>query len=363
MSDDRENEDLTLAESIRQKIAGAANQPAIPQRSNKADDSKSLSAVSGDPGMFNCDPSIQNWKPLVPGEIVGKTFKVVAGPTIGSNVEVYEGRHAMLGLRIALRFLRPESVRSASEREAFFDEVQIQSALSSPYIANVFDYVTEPSGKVFMVEEFIDALPLDRFLDENKSGQLELIVVQFTQICELLSTLHDGGFVYLAAKPNHFLVTPHGDAKKNSDPPQTNGTADLCPVVKVIDFNRVQAIGDYKSRESDIGRLFERCPYPSPEQLSGGTVDRRSDVYNLGCLLYRLVSHQEPFSAQNAESLRECHLRVIPASSIAACNDMAGAKGALLDGIIQKAMSKIPADRYQSCEELAIAMSALSASN
>jgi serine/threonine-protein kinase len=148
-------------------------------------------------------------------------------------------------------------------------------------------------------------------------------------ICGALDFSHRNGIVHRDVKPGNVMITPQG-------------------AVKVMDFGIARAVSDSAATMTSTAAVIGTAQYLSPEQARGEGVDARSDVYSLGCLLYELVTGAPPFTGDSPVAVAYQHVREDPRlpSSI---NPEVPAE---LDAILLKAMSKNPANRYQSAADM-----------
>ena len=148
-------------------------------------------------------------------------------------------------------------------------------------------------------------------------------------ICGALDFSHRNGIVHRDVKPGNVMITPAGS-------------------VKVMDFGIARAVSDSAATMTSTAAVIGTAQYLSPEQARGEGVDARSDVYSLGCLLYELVTGAPPFTGDSPVSVAYQHVREDPRLP----SSINPAIPPELDSILLKAMSKNPANRYQSAAEM-----------
>ena len=182
---------------------------------------------------------------------------------------------------VALKIIRPGmDTRDVVAR--FEVERQALALMDHPNIARVFDGGRTESGRPYFVMEFVSGIPITRYCDEQRlgtSGRLQL----FLQVCHAVQHAHQKGIIHRDLKPSNILVTN-----------QNSGA-----VPKVIDFGIAKATSGAitSATATTFTQLIGTPAYMSPEQMDFGRVDidTRSDVYNLGVLLYELLTGQTPF--------------------------------------------------------------------
>ncbi len=246
-----------------------------------------------------------------------------------STGELFRARDTKVGRTVALKFISAEMFPDAATRTAFFDQARAAMALSHPNIATLFD-VGEYEGDCYLAYEFASGITL-RQECEGRSVNPRRVVELAVQIADALADAHGHGLVHADLRPDTIIVTHKGSAK-------------------LLEFGM--------SRWTSGGRIRDaaaRAPqalgpdaipvvsYMSPEQLIGGAIDARTDIFSLGVIAYEMLTGRNPFAAATAEATA---VNVMAARSPA--TNALSTSLADLDALITKAMSKEIDSRPQS---------------
>ena len=238
----------------------------------------------------------------------------------GGMATVYLAYDLKHGRNVAIKVLRPEVAALIGPR--FRREIEIVARLTHPHIIPLFD-----SGQVgdliYYVMPFIEGESLRAHLTREKQLNLEEALRLTRDIASALAHAHEQGLVHRDIKPENILLS-HG-------------------IAMVADFGIARG-----SLESDAGgateivtgtNLIVGTPrYMSPEQVSGGDVDARGDIYSLACVLYEILAGEAPFVGGSAADVMRLHLVAEPPSASEVPREIAK--------VITKALAKRPDDRY-----------------
>lgn len=233
---------------------------------------------------------------------------------------------------------------SKAIRERFFQERKILAALRHKNIAALIDGGTTAEGIPFLIMEYIEGKPLTEYVKTNNLSLSERLQI-FYKICDAVSFAHRNLIVHRDLKPANILI------KKNGEP-------------KLLDFGIAKLLSDEKTDLTNTRHRVFTPEYASPEQINGETVTTASDIYELGIILYELLTGLKPFEenySKNPTGIWNFPSRENPPRPSYIVNNKSADKNSInskilkgdLDTIILKALKFNPEDRYASVEKFA----------
>jgi WD40 repeat protein/tRNA A-37 threonylcarbamoyl transferase component Bud32 len=257
-------------------------------------------------------------------------YQITAFLGTGAMAQVYRAFHPTLERDVAIKVIHPRLADDPDFVDRFRHEAKVVAALRHPGIVQVYDFEIE-GDTFYMVMEFVPGESLEDHLavlyERGEWISLDKTLDIFRPIVQAVAYAHDQGVVHRDLKPANVLFTSEGQ-----------------PVL--ADFGLSRILGT--DRLADSGAIVGTPTYMSPEQGEGKTGDERSDIYSLGVMLYELATGIPPFSADSPVSVILKHLDepLPPPRSIN--QDLPDP----IEQIIQKALEKDPAVRFQSAPEL-----------
>jgi eukaryotic-like serine/threonine-protein kinase len=265
-------------------------------------------------------------------QVLGERYEIGGVLGRGGMAEVHRGRDLRLGREVAVKVLRSDLARDPSFQVRFRREAQASASLNHPAIVAVYDTGedrTTTGATPYIVMEYVEGETLRDVLRREGHLSPERAMSLSADICGALDFSHRNGIVHRDVKPGNVMITPQG-------------------TVKVMDFGIARAVSDSAATMTSTAAVIGTAQYLSPEQARGESVDARSDVYSLGCMLYELVTGAPPFTGDSPVAVAYQHVREDPRLP----SSINPAIPAELDAILLKAMSKNPANRYQSAAEM-----------
>jgi formylglycine-generating enzyme required for sulfatase activity/dienelactone hydrolase/predicted Ser/Thr protein kinase len=255
---------------------------------------------------------------------------------------LYRARDTRLERLVAIKVLHAEAVASADRRERFIREAKAASALNHPHIVTVYEVDRGSSNGIehdFIVMEHIDGDSLDKRL---ASGSLPLAeaIEYATQIAEALAAAHEAGIVHRDVKPANIMVTRRGQVKLVDF-----GLAKLTEALSVDTDAPTRAA----SPPTEHGAVLGTAAYMSPEQAEGRPVDRRTDIFSFGVVLYEMLTGRRAFQGDTQVTTRAAVLTRTPPAVRSVRPDVPAA----LERVVSRCLEKSRDARYPSAVELA----------
>jgi len=300
-------------------------------------------------------------------------YKILERLGAGGMGEVYLAEDTRLGRKVAVKVL-PAEFASDPERLARFEqEARAAAALNHPHIAVVFDVGFEPAadagaaaeggataeagaaaGTHYFVQEYLEGQSLGEVIGEARMPLRKSLPLAI-EVAEALTAAHAAGIVHRDLKPDNVFVTRGGHAKlldfglAKLTAPDASGSSDTAAdTVPPAGTRSPTFIG------TAAGSFMGTAGYMAPEQVEGGKIDRRTDVFSFGCLLYELASGETPFAGK---SLHDTLHRIGHEDPAPIDNPGLPVR---LRWIIEKCLQKDPESRYQDADDLLVDLRSLS---
>lgn len=257
----------------------------------------------------------------------------------GGMGAVYAATHVHLGKSFAIKVLSEMVAENKVAVERLLQEAQAASSIDHDNIIDVVSFDSTENGQVFIVMEMLKGKSLGDVMESGALTVEKALPLAF-QVCDALHAAHEAGIVHRDLKPENVFVTQ----KYRMD------------FVKVLDFgiSKVRRAEHDKVRMTQTGQLIGTPLYMSPEQSRGeDTIDRRTDVYSFGVMLYEMLAGEPPFSGGNAFQLLWKHGNETPKHLSEAAPQVPKA----LADVVMHTLEKEPSARPQTMAELMDALS------
>ncbi|HSU84434.1 MAG TPA: protein kinase [Thermoanaerobaculia bacterium] len=260
------------------------------------------------------------------GRVVG-SYRIVEKIGEGGMGAVYRAVDEMLEREVAVKAIRPELAREPEIVERFRAEAKILARIHHPAIATIYSFLHD-GGELFLAMEFVRGRTLSEVLAAGALPWRRAVALLGTAL-DGIEQAHRAGIIHRDLKPDNLMLTP-------------------ADTLKVMDFGIARMPGS--SHLTRTGLLIGTLRYVAPEQIRGEEVDRRTDVYALGVVLYQMLTGRVPFDGPTDFLILKAQLEDPPQPPSLVVPEIP----AWLDRIVLKALAKAPADRFQTVEELRI---------
>jgi len=260
--------------------------------------------------------------------MIGKTvshYKILEKLGRGGMGVVYLAEDTKLHRKVALKFLPPEFTRDAEAKERFSHEAQAAAALNHPNICTIFE-IDEVEDQYFIAMEHVEGRSLKEMIASGPLGIEEAVDIAM-QVARGLQVAEEKGIVHRDIKSSNIMITPNGEAK-------------------IMDFGLAKVVG--ATQLTKEGTTLGTVAYMSPEQTRGEGLDRRTDIWSLGVVLYEMIVGRQPFTGDYEQAVMYSILNEAP-------EPLSGLRTGVpleLERLVNKAMSKDIGERYQHADGL-----------
>ena len=266
--------------------------------------------------------------------LIGKkfgTYKIEKPIGAGGMGEVFLAHDEKLDRKVALKLLPAEFAADPERLKRFAREARMISALNHPYIVTIYD-VGSFEGINYIATEFVEGETVRELI--NRDADLKETLSIVSQTCEALAAAHKAGIIHRDIKPENIMIRPDG-------------------FVKVLDFGlaKLNEPAEFQQSLSNYtlkGVIIGTPAYMSPEQVTGGKIDHRTDLWSVGVILYEMLAGKNPFRGESRQATFQKILSDEP-SPVTLLNDKVPAE---LDRILSKALEKDADVSYQSALDL-----------
>jgi serine/threonine-protein kinase len=281
--------------------------------------------------------------PFVEGDVIGEKYQIVRVIGTGGMGYVVSAIHLELNEAVALKFLRPEALKNEELVGRFAREAQVAAKIKSEHVARVFDVSRLPDGTPFIVMEHLEGKDLCDYVGERGPLPVKVAIDYVLQACEGLAAAHAIGIVHRDIKPENLFLA---------------GRSQGIDVIKILDFgiSKVALTGSAFTGSSELVRTtipMGSPVYMSPEQIRDTeSVDARTDIWSLGCVLMELLTGKSTFDAQ---SIMQLSAIIIEKDAPKLRTRLPDAPAELED-VVARCLNRDANKRFQSVAELAVAL-------
>jgi eukaryotic-like serine/threonine-protein kinase len=264
--------------------------------------------------------------------------------------EVYRAHDTRLGRDVALKVLHASVTNDPDRLRRFEQEAKAVAALNHPNILGIHD-IGEQSGAPYIVSELLQGETLRAEMEQGRLSARKAIDFA-EQIAEGLGAAHEKGIVHRDLKPENLFVTREGRVKILDF-----GLAKLAPANGEADATQMpDATSATVNVPTEAGTVMGTAGYMAPEQVRGGAVDSRTDIFAYGAVLYEMISGKRAFRRDTTAETMTAILKEDPPDFDAIESPVSPA----LERIVRRCLEKKPEQRFQSAKDLAFALEAIS---
>ncbi|WP_242345372.1 serine/threonine-protein kinase [Anaeromyxobacter terrae] len=299
----------------------------------------------GSPGALFCGscgsrlvagPSSQSPVDPFVGQTLSGRYLIQQKIGSGGMGDVYKAIHSQLESPVALKIVKPALIAHSAMVHRFQREARAASRLHHPNVVAVTDFGQSEAGVLFMVMEYVAGKSLAQVIADDAPLTERRVVHIGAQILSALAEAHANHILHRDLKPENVMIERRRDVLDS---------------VKVLDFGiaKMLAVGAGASTLTQAGLVCGTPGYMSPEQLRGGDVDARSDLFSLGVVLYEMLTHKLPFDAQTPMDMLHRQLsEPIPPPSQRRGRPVSPD----LESLVVRALSAAREERPESAEEM-----------
>ena len=258
------------------------------------------------------------------GQLVAERYLVERLVASGGMATVYQAEDVRLERKVALKIIHPHLAQDPSFRQKFIAEARIAARLSHPNLVNVFDQGAD-GDLAFLAMEFVSGITLRDALKDFGVLEASRALEIYEPILAGLAAAHRAGVLHRDLKPENVLLADSGQ-------------------IKLSDFGLARDIDNNTATGSLIGTVA----YLSPELITRGTADARSDVYAAGILLFEMLTGRQPFEGEQAVQIAYQHAN----DNVPAPSSLIPSVPALLDELVLWATARDPQNRPKDADEL-----------
>ncbi len=273
------------------------------------------------------------------GMILDNRYRIISKLGEGGMGSVYASEHILLKKNVAIKVLRYDLARKEDVVRRFQNEAIAASRIGHENIIEVTDFGRTPDGSVYFVMEHLNGSALADIIQKSGSIPLRRAIPILLQITKALSAAHSQGIIHRDLKPENIVLIDKPDRKD---------------FVKILDFgiSKMLDTSDRAEKLTAMGMIVGTPEYMSPEQAAGMSVDKRTDIYSLGVIIYEMMTGRLPFLADNAIRILMMHQTEKPVRP----RDINPEIHIGMEQIILKCMEKKPEDRFQDMSEITQAL-------
>lgn len=326
-----------LTKPVNFEKLGASTRRAIDQRRQRLEAKQVLEQYRSGTRQRAHDGAVaerESWT----GEMLGGRYRIGRLLGAGGMGAVYEATREDLGQHVAIKILHAKLLADESLLARFRREAETMGHINHPNIARIFDFRAEAGEPAYLVMELLDGVSLRQTLARHLALSVQRTVFIASQILAALAAVHRAHIIHRDVKPENVLLT------------SVSGLGDI---VKLLDFGVAKQMAAVPGNTlTQTGVVLGTPTYMAPEQARGAPIDKRSDLYSVGTIMYEALSGAAPYTGDNYNALLFAIQQGKPTPIASRRSDV----DSELIAVVAHAMATDPDARYQSAEEMAQAL-------
>ncbi|HEV7702738.1 MAG TPA: serine/threonine-protein kinase, partial [Gemmatimonadaceae bacterium] len=273
------------------------------------------------------------------GSVIADRYHVIRKLGEGGMGQVYLAEHVKMGRMSAIKVMTPALVHDTDAVGRFNREAANASRINHPNIAAIYDFGETSDGLIYLAMEFVEGESLTRMCEALGALDAPRAAEIARQVSSALEAAHERGIVHRDLKPDNIMISRGRDGG---------------PLVKVVDFGIAKAAEGANQKVTRTGLVVGTPEYMSPEQLTGDTLDGRSDLYALALVTFNMLTGMLPFTGQTTQEALLKRLTDRPLTLAEARPDLYWPPE--LQSVLDRALSRLAQDRYQHASEFGAAI-------
>lgn len=272
------------------------------------------------------------------GACLSDKFEVLELLGKGGMSSVYKARNKENDEFVAVKVMHSHLAYNTDNLRRFRHEATAAKRISHANAIRIYDLGVTPDGSPFLVMDYLEGRSLAWEIRQKGKLPIDRCLDIFIQACDAMHEVHKHGILHRDLKPSNIVIVQDGEKD----------------IVKLLDFGIAKLMKDGDSTEIEratpTGQVLGSPPYMSPEQCQGRTIDERSDIYSMGCLMYEALTGNPPLEGATALETMYKQMNEMPDGLSGIDPDIRVVQR--LEGIVFKALAKQRENRYQTIEEL-----------
>ncbi len=276
------------------------------------------------------------------GQVLANNYEIISIIGQGGMGVVYKAKHLLMDRLVAIKMLHASAVSNSLNYKRLQQEGKATSRINHPNVITVYDFDIAPTGQPYIVMDYLSGIPLSDIIKQNGYLNVERTLNIIIQACDGLSHAHKQGVVHRDLKPTNIMLIDNDDKED---------------IVKIVDFGVAKIVNDSSEESQRLTKVGEICGSPvymSPEQCQGLELDKRTDIYSLGIVLFESLTGSLPFFGKTTMETMSMHLNM-PVPKLSQIRPELYIPERI-EHVIARALAKNKIDRYQNMDEFKMAI-------